>query len=318
MKRGIESLYNEEGESVSLYQRGGVSHSLTMRVGRGISQSVTKRGQAQEGGAWKNKGRETMKTARQEMVALVTRESHKRSSKKKKQSLKVTEGTEAIRTGYSISQKNTERHPRGGAMEDRTTTKKICVEESLKTKTKHQLSEKKGTLQLKSHSHRLWVGCPLCKAGRFSYGESPRTPPLEGTSLHRRNNSAERPSGILSLFTTCLRLKSPCHRLWHTWPTSPKGSMRRKDHTINAREKVKRQKRRARYKMSWEKNGPKRSNQKRKERVRAQMLCESRGGRPGLSVLTSLMVSVDVKQYWTMFMHWSQLRPKMSTDIRGQ
>ena len=26
-------------------------------------------------------------------------------------------------------------------------------------------------------------------------------------------------------------------------------------------------------------------------------LCESRGGRPGLSVLTSLMVSVEVKQY---------------------
>ena len=31
--------------------------------------------------------------------------------------------------------------------------------------------------------------------------------------------------------------------------------------------------------------------------VRVQELCESRGGRPGLSVLTSLMVSVDVKQY---------------------
>ena len=30
---------------------------------------------------------------------------------------------------------------------------------------------------------------------------------------------------------------------------------------------------------------------------RVQELCESRGGRPGLSVLTSLMVSVDVKQY---------------------
>ena len=29
---------------------------------------------------------------------------------------------------------------------------------------------------------------------------------------------------------------------------------------------------------------------------RVQELCESRGGRPGLSVLTSLMVSVDVKQ----------------------
>ena len=28
-----------------------------------------------------------------------------------------------------------------------------------------------------------------------------------------------------------------------------------------------------------------------------QELCDSRGGRPGLSVLTSLMVSVNVKQY---------------------
>ena len=43
----------------------------------------------------------------------------------------------------------------------------------------------------------------LCKAGFFK-GESLRTPPLEGTSLHRRNNSVERPWGILSLFTTCL------------------------------------------------------------------------------------------------------------------
>ena len=32
-------------------------------------------------------------------------------------------------------------------------------------------------------------------------------------------------------------------------------------------------------------------------RVRVQELCESRGGRPGLSVLTSLLVSVDVKLY---------------------
>ena len=46
----------------------------------------------------------------------------------------------------------------------------------------------------------------LCKAGSFSYGESPRTPPLEGTSLHRWNNDVERPWGILSLFTTCLQL----------------------------------------------------------------------------------------------------------------
>ena len=57
----------------------------------------------------------------------------------------------------------------------------------------------------------------LCKAGSFSCGKSPRTPPLEGTSLHRWNNSVERPWGILSQFTTCLHLcvKSPCHRLWH-------------------------------------------------------------------------------------------------------
>ena len=48
-----------------------------------------------------------------------------------------------------------------------------------------------------------------------------------------------------------------------------------------------------------------------------QELCESRGGRPGLSVLTSLLVSVDVKLYWTMLQHWSQLVPNMSTDIWG-
>jgi len=39
------------------------------------------------------------------------------------------------------------------------------------------------------------------------------------------------------------------------------------------------------------------------------------GGRPGLSVLTSLLVSVDVKNYWTVLRHWSQLVPNMSTDI---
>ena len=31
--------------------------------------------------------------------------------------------------------------------------------------------------------------------------------------------------------------------------------------------------------------------------VIVQELCESRGGRPGLSVLTSLLVSVDVRNY---------------------
>ena len=40
-------------------------------------------------------------------------------------------------------------------------------------------------------------------------------------------------------------------------------------------------------------------------RVIVQELCESRGGRPGLSVLTSLLVSVDVKIYCTVLRHWS-------------
>ena len=31
--------------------------------------------------------------------------------------------------------------------------------------------------------------------------------------------------------------------------------------------------------------------------IKVQEPCESRGGRPGLSVLTSLTVSVDVKQH---------------------
>ena len=33
------------------------------------------------------------------------------------------------------------------------------------------------------------------------------------------------------------------------------------------------------------------------KRLIVQELCESRGGRPGLSVLTSLLASVDVKIY---------------------
>ena len=35
----------------------------------------------------------------------------------------------------------------------------------------------------------------------------------------------------------------------------------------------------------------------REREFRVQELCESRGGRPGLSVLMSLTVSVDVKQH---------------------
>ena len=57
------------------------------------------------------------------------------------------------------------------------------------------------------------------------------------------------------------------------------------------------------------------SNHRHRHMVIVQELCESRGGRPGLSVLTSLLVSVDVKIYSTMLRHWSQLVPNMSTDI---
>ena len=41
--------------------------------------------------------------------------------------------------------------------------------------------------------------------------------------------------------------------------------------------------------------------------VRVQELCESGGGRPGFSVLTSLMVSVDVKHH-VCFSPWFIVR----------
>ena len=68
-------------------------------------------------------------------------------------------------------------------------------------------------------------------------------------------------------------------------------------------------------------NGYRNKSQHRKSTLEhsliVQELCESRGGRPGLSVLTTLLVSMDVKLYRTMLRHWSQLDPNMSTDIRG-
>ena len=60
---------------------------------------------------------------------------------------------------------------------------------------------------------------------------------------------------------------------------------------------------------------PWRLHQREKQRqvYIVQELCESRRGRSGLSVLTNLLVSVDVKNYWTMLRLWSQLVPNMST-----
>ena len=61
----------------------------------------------------------------------------------------------------------------------------------------------------------------------------------------------------------------------------------------------------------------KKNKNKTKKKKTVPELCESRGGRPGLSVLMSLTVSVDVKQHWTMLRHWSQFVSNMSTDIPG-
>ena len=69
-----------------------------------------------------------------------------------------------------------------------------------KRQRKEKKRRKKKTLKRQSKCH------VFVKQVCFSYGESPRTPPLEGTSLHRRNISVERPWGILSLFTACLPL----------------------------------------------------------------------------------------------------------------
>ena len=104
----------------------------------------------------------------------------------------------ALKWSIQIKKEPHENHPeknRAYKMLKRTTKplKRILTEEGLAKSAKKQHSENTG----KWH---------LGKAGSFSYGESPRTPPLEGTSLHQWNNSVERPWGILSLFTTCLHL----------------------------------------------------------------------------------------------------------------
>ena len=53
-------------------------------------------------------------------------------------------------------------------------------------------------------------------------------------------------------------------------------------------------------------------------RIIVQELCESRGGRPGLSVLTSLLVSVDVKNYVGIGHNLSLICHLTSEDIKHQ
>ena len=125
-----------------------------------------------------------------------------RQKKAKEKALKWTSqtGKEPYKNHYEKNRalQNAKKTPK------KTLRRRVLIEEGLDKSSKKQQSE----------NTDKWH---LCKAGSFSYGESPRTPPLEGTSLHRWNNSVERPWGILSLFTTCLWLcvKSPGHRLWH-------------------------------------------------------------------------------------------------------
>ena len=74
----------------------------------------------------------------------------------------------------------------------------------MKNEQRNETKMKNATLKRQSKCHVFAKCYVFVKQVCFSYGESPRTPPLEGTSLHRRNISVERPWGILSLFTTCL------------------------------------------------------------------------------------------------------------------
>ena len=92
-----------------------------------------------------------------------------RQKKAKEKALKLS-----IQTGkepyINHSKKN-----RAYKMLKRTTKplrRRVLIEEGLAKSSKMQHSE----------NTDKWH---LCKAGSFSYGESPRTPHLEGTSLHR-------------------------------------------------------------------------------------------------------------------------------------
>ena len=100
-------------------------------------------------------------------------------------------------------------------MQRRTTKslwKRVLIEKGQAKSSKKQHSENTDKWHLR-------------KAGSFSYGESPRTPPLEGTSLHWWNNSVERPWGILSLFTSAISLPQSATHVEYT----PNSTLRREE-----------------------------------------------------------------------------------------
>ena len=70
-------------------------------------------------------------------------------------------------------------------------SRRVLIEEGLAKSSKKQHSE----------NTDKWH---LCKAGSFSYGESPRTPPLEGTSIHRWNNSVKTLRDLEPVYHLCM------------------------------------------------------------------------------------------------------------------
>ncbi len=91
-----------------------------------------------------------------------------RQKKAKEKALKWTS-----QTGKEPYENNSEKN-RAYKMLRRTKPRRrrVLIEEGLAKSSKKQHSE----------NTDKWH---LCKAGSFLYGESPQTPPLEGTSLHR-------------------------------------------------------------------------------------------------------------------------------------
>ena len=139
--------------------------------------------------------------------------------------------------------------------------------EKKKNEQRNEQKMKNATLKRQSKCHVFAKCYVFVKQVCFSYGESPRTPPLEGTSLHRRNISVERPWGILSLFTTCLAwwVKSSRQSCSHVSPTqelrvcilrrqcSPdrKNRIRKKKSTVEDAWKIREQIRRMNPQNNW-------------------------------------------------------------------
>jgi len=108
-------------------------------------------------------------------------------------SLKINHQEALGRRGQRNSQKKQHWGGKVPSKKNSTTMKKNLVKKLKKAKKKPQKEEyeEKEAIMLrrteKRKSNHMDRDCDkwhLCKAGSFSYGESPRTPPLEGTSLH--------------------------------------------------------------------------------------------------------------------------------------